>query len=701
MRRAVPAFLLLVAATAPAMPNGARLEQRQRAQMEASDEILVYRTKDGDTLQGLAKRWFANPEDWRRAMALNKIKDPDSIPAGTALRLRSVWLKTNPISAELVAFRGDVRVVRKTAGLPVMKGMALSEGDIVETGPNGYATLTLPDRSQVSLPSASRIRLARLRQVPMSDSIDRRFTLEQGRSEARVTPMANPASRFLITTPVAVAAVRGTQYVVTYTPSEMKAVTVVTEGKVAVQRLGGIEDVLVRAGFGNMTTMNGATRPIALLPAPAVEMPERVQDSETVAFRIKPVAGAVRYRVEIASDAGFVDRVGSVEVDGLVASFKDVADGSYHVRAFALDALGLSGLPAEPVRFERSWTGNPAVASERRQAERRDQIAELATDQPADFNWFDGGNGGLLLAAAGTGGFGSGATAGGAGSGGGGEPVLPVEVGGAVIGGGLLLPADPSGGIGGGSGSGFGGGGSGGSGGFGGFGGGTGGGAGGGSGGGGGGGGGSGGGSGGSGSDGPGGSGGNGSSGPGGSGGIPGLAGGADGAGGSGGAGVSPTGPACSSNGGAVDGSLAEGCIGANGAGGVGVGAGGGGSASGSSGNGAGESPGGNGGNSDNSGNSGVGGAGGAPQGGPLPGGEAGFEPGPVVIETDPAPQPGAPVPPVGLGPGAPPPKLPVQGPGGPPVVPEPATWALLIAGFGLVGVAMRRRRVGRAGRAA
>ena len=59
MRRSVPAFLLLLAATAPAMPNGARLEQRQRAQAEAGDEIIVYRSKEGETLQSIAGKWRA------------------------------------------------------------------------------------------------------------------------------------------------------------------------------------------------------------------------------------------------------------------------------------------------------------------------------------------------------------------------------------------------------------------------------------------------------------------------------------------------------------------------------------------------------------------------------------------------------------------------------------------------------------------
>ena len=627
MRRAVPAFLLLLAATAPAMPNGARLEQRQRAQTEATDEILTYRTKDGETLKSIAAQWFVNPEDWRRMMALNKVKDPEDVPAGTVLRLRASWLKTNPITAELVAFRGDVRVLRKDGALPVAKGMALGEGDVLVTGPNGFATLSLPDKSQVSLPSASRIRLARLRQVPMSDSIDRRFTLEQGRSEARVTPMANPASRFLITTPVAVAAVRGTQFKVSYTPDELKAATAVTEGKVSVSRVGGIEDVMVRGGFGNLTTSTGATKAFRLLPAPAVDTPERVQDAEAVTFRIRPVQGAVRYTVEIATDAQFTDRVGSIEVDGTEAVFRDVPNGQYHVRAFAVDSFGLEGMPADPVSFQRSWAGQADPAEQRASEERREQLAGLGAREGNEFDWFEGDAGSTTFAS----------VSGLAGSGEGAapdpdsqllpadEPIilldeagLPASFGGDVYG--AVLP------IGGGS---------------------------------------------------------NGSGGGSGGGGSGGGAGGGFGGGGFGGGG--------GSSGGSGGGSAGGGGPGGGSGGGTPVDNGG------DNGNGSGGNSGGPG--NEQPGNGAGNGAGNGPGGGSggIPGGPV--EPtlpddGPVIIPTDPAPPTGNPDKPVNVGPGGGNAgNTPDPSGNAPGMIPEPAAWMMMISGFGLVGLAIRRRR--------
>lgn len=399
--RFVPVLVLLVAATAPALPTGAKMEQGKRARAEANDEIIIYVTQPGDTLQSLAARSFVRSEDWRLAQALNRVENPSKLTPGTKLKLRYGWLKSNPIRAELVAFRGTVLLVQGKNAVPVKKGMKLSEGDLLETGPNGFATLALPDQSKISLPSSSRIRLARLRHIVLTDSIDRRFALERGRSEAHVTHMSNPASRFLITTPVSVAAVRGTEYRVTFTPSTMSAVTSVTEGVVAVSKPAKTGEVVLPAGFGNIASDKLLAKALKLLPAPAMHAPEKVQDTKTLTFRVKPIKGAARYLVEIATDKDFVDRVASIEGQTELVEFPDVPDGNYHVRVFAVDAMGLAGHPSEPVTFGRTYHSTAAAKAAKAQQEQRDDLAELGAKDRPGFEWFERDNSGRLYAAAG------------------------------------------------------------------------------------------------------------------------------------------------------------------------------------------------------------------------------------------------------------------------------------------------------------
>lgn len=717
MRYAAPAFLMLLAATAPALPNGARVEQRQRAQAEAADEILTYTTKPGDTLKELARRWFVRPEDWRLAQALNRLPNPDAIPAGTVLRLRSTWIRTTPISAELVAFRGDVRILSgEGAARPGEKGMALGEGDLIETGANGFATLALPDGSRVSLPSASRVRLTRLRQVPMSDSIDRRFTLEQGRTEARVTPMANPASRFLITTPVAVAAVRGTQYSVSFTPSEMRQLTQVTEGKVGVRSLKGGAEVLVLAGFGVVADAEGVGQPTRLLPGPQMKAPRRIQNGETVTFEFDAVPNARGYRVEIATDRGFSDRVAAMDTTETSVSFTDIPNGQLFVRVFAIDGNGLLGQPVE-WDFTRQYAGGTAGAA----PARRDGAGEAPEQAGAggeEGSRDDGGAIDWAGVAADTTRFLFAAPPPGGALGGGlpgfGEPGdLLAELVASLGGGAAVLPGGPAAGLGAGAaGAGAGGGG---------------------------------GGAGGGGAGGGGGLGGGGfaGAGGGGAGGGGGLGGGGFGGGGGGGAGAGGT-----PGGGGIPGGGGAGGTPGGGIPGGGIPGGGtpGGEAPGGGAGPGGGTPGGGGGGTPGGGTPG----GGTPGGGGAGGGGAGGGGGPVVIPGDPGfpgqPElpgvPGQPENPVlpgggfpgdgGPGGGLPGGGLPGGGNpgggspggdmpgwglpggglpggglpggglpggglpgGGAAVVPEPATWLFLLSGFGLVGFALRRRQRG------
>ncbi len=364
-RHSLTILSLLLASTAPMLPQGVQASSRARAVADAQDEVVRYAVQPGDTLQALAAAHFVDPAAWKKAQDFNGLSDGAALVPGSILKLRQSWLKAAPIRAEIVAWRGDVSAESAAVRRPVSVGMKLGEGDRLETGANGFVTLMLPDNSLVTLPSNSRIRMDRLRAVSLTDSIDRRFLLEEGRSEAKVTPMTNPASKFMITTPVSVAAVRGTQFRVSYTPAEMKAREEVLEGKVAVgprgEPSGRPGEVLLLPGFGAVASAQGVSGAIALLPAPVLEAPKKAQTAETVQFRLKSIPGAATYAVELATDAAFVDRFAEVESTSTDIRFANVPNGSLHVRIAARDRNGLTGLPTS-YAFERRFSGGTATS---------------------------------------------------------------------------------------------------------------------------------------------------------------------------------------------------------------------------------------------------------------------------------------------------------------------------------------------------
>lgn len=354
--RALLITLLLLGGMTPAIPQDARDAARSLAQAEAEGARITYRMAPGDTLEGLAREHFVRPDLWRRAQAANRIADPRRIPVGRELALNTAWLNARPVEAEVMAFRGQVTVNRSGQIMPVALGMRVREGDIIATARNGFVTFTMPDGSLVTMPSASTVRIARLRQYTLGGAIDRQFELVSGRAEARVVPLKEPQSRFEVTTPVAVAAVRGTQFRVRFTPEEMRLTQETIEGRVGVT---GVRDVerLIPADFGTFATeAAGVAAPVPLLPAPSIEQPARVQAGQKVVFRFRPLPGATRYLVELASDAGFVDRFASIETADLVAEFEDVPDGTLFVRASAIDEIGLVGRPGTQ-SFQRRQIG--------------------------------------------------------------------------------------------------------------------------------------------------------------------------------------------------------------------------------------------------------------------------------------------------------------------------------------------------------
>lgn len=334
------ALLLLAAAPASAMAQA------------APDAPIEYSVRPGDSLYSLAQRYLRRLEDYAIVQKLNRIADPYRIPVGMRLHVPLPLLRTAPIDARVVAFRGDVTIAGTAAALTL--GTIVREGARVATGANSFVTLALPDGSTITFPSQTQVQVERLRRILLTGTVDRSFLIEGGRSQSRVTPARDARDRFIVRTPVAVAAVRGTDFRVDYEPEDGSATAEVIEGSVGVGASGGDEAKAVNAAFGLKATRNGVGEPVPLLPAPNILQAGQAQTGAMVTLDAAPIAGAESYRFQLASDAAFHDLQAEVTNEAPHAAFENIEDGAYFVRATAIDANGLEGLPAV-ASFERQY----------------------------------------------------------------------------------------------------------------------------------------------------------------------------------------------------------------------------------------------------------------------------------------------------------------------------------------------------------
>lgn len=347
----------------------------------AGSTTIAYVVKPGDTLFDLAERYLVRPGDYRTVARLNRVTDPRRLGVGRSLDIPLPLLRTGPAEARIANFRGAVMVEAGGAPQPAQAGRVLREGDIVSTGANAFARVALSDGSHVSLPSRSRVRVARLRTILLTGAVDHAFRLEAGRVEAEVSPVRAPGG-FSISTPIAVSAVRGTEFRKAYDPQAGRGSTEVIEGAVAVR--AGAETLVAGAAQGVAVGGDEGPRLTDLLPAPDLRRPDAVQTAAQVVFEVEPAPGAARYRARLATDAGMVDAFAEAESAPGDAKlvFEDLADGAYFVRLSAVSPDGVEGL-ASVYSFIRARNGVGGLAA----------AAGAGRDRPYLFRWEPQGDG--------------------------------------------------------------------------------------------------------------------------------------------------------------------------------------------------------------------------------------------------------------------------------------------------------------------
>jgi hypothetical protein len=302
------------------------------------DPPIRYVVRKGDTLISLGDRYFRTSQSYRIVQRQNRIIDPHRIPVGKILIFPRNMLKYRPAVAELLSVRGQV-----TSGEGKLStGQKLPEGTAIETGPSSFATMVLDDGSRISLPSNSAIRIRRLRTYILGNILDYDFDVARGGIRSTVVKQKSPDDRYRVRTPKAVSAVRGTDFQSRFDTDSQNDFAEVVEGGLAVNAGGGNERSLP-AGNGLSVKADGGVVTETLLVAPELRAPGKLQSDKIVRFA---ALANLPIRYTIAADSGFIEQVADVIVPDGNAEFADLPDGNYFVRARAISANGLQGIPA-------------------------------------------------------------------------------------------------------------------------------------------------------------------------------------------------------------------------------------------------------------------------------------------------------------------------------------------------------------------
>jgi hypothetical protein len=173
----------------------------------------------------------------------------------------------------VTAVEGQAEVLHAGAGSwsPVAEGDPVLLGDQLRTGADGKLRVTLREDSVLTLAPGSHLSVTEQLVAPAAVS---RFQLLLGTVKAAVTERySEPSARFEVTTPTAIAGVRGTSFLASYDATQEETLVV---GLTHVTRVRAVTDPQGKAevdlGPGFATRVLRGRRPIAPAPLPEQQL---------------------------------------------------------------------------------------------------------------------------------------------------------------------------------------------------------------------------------------------------------------------------------------------------------------------------------------------------------------------------------------------------------------------------------------------
>ena len=322
-------------ATASASTSGPALASADR-------RVFRYEVREGDTLTDFTARYLTGAGAMVTVANASNMGPPRKLRVGEILLVPYRAMRRASVAGNIAAFRGPVKVDNRAA----TANAAIAEGARIVTLVDASVTIRFPDGTIATIPSNSRIHVLRLSRYILTNEVDREFLVEEGGSDWKVTPAKLPGDRMQVRTPLAVSAVRGTEFRVTFRPDGGLSGSSVVNGEVGFTG-GAKAAVALPKGYGAAADAAAKIDKRTLLAAPTLVGGFALQEGERLSFQAQPVEGAKSYRFVVARDAGFVDRVAELRQEAPAASLAGLADGSYFVRTSAIDEVNLEGFAAD------------------------------------------------------------------------------------------------------------------------------------------------------------------------------------------------------------------------------------------------------------------------------------------------------------------------------------------------------------------